>query len=68
MSLLEEVYQWKWALRFHKLKPGPVSLSSLSLSLSLSLLPGNADVKLSSRIMYHVCLLAAMLLAMIIMD
>ena len=37
ISLLEEVYHWKWAVRFQKPKPAP---------LSHFLLPGDSDVEL----------------------
>jgi hypothetical protein len=42
-TLLEELCHWRWALRFQKFKPGPVSLS----------LPADLDVELSQLPLQH---------------
>jgi hypothetical protein len=53
--LLKEVCNWEWALRFQKLKPGSTALRAAYRSGCRTL-------------SYHVCLNAAMVLAMIMMD
>lgn len=41
VALLNKIYQWKQALKFQKLEPGPVFLAFF-------LLPADKDVKLSA--------------------
>jgi hypothetical protein len=56
MALLEKVCQWGWALEFQEFKPGPVSHSFAACQSKRRTLS------------YRVCLHAAMLPAMRMMD
>ena len=60
VALLEEVCHWGWALGFSVLQPDSVSLSSAAAFVS--------DVELSGLSPAHVCLQAAMLPAVYIID